>query len=312
MMNKMKKTLIAAAVAATVGMSSQAMAGAVAYSYLELTNVQLFNVTENRQAAATDFTNLNIGASSETSATSSFGPGAVNSNPLAHDALLSCSGNCGGIGQNIPGMQGQQNFGRSDTFGDGGFLVTGLGPLNSANVWTMAEGRQDQTGFTTGQSNALSSTQFAFTLGVGTTFQLNFDADGELFTQLHQNEVQAIAGFGWSASIVEILAGGVTGDTVFSWTPNGAAGGISGGTELVDAFNMNTSRSVLSTGTSAFNPAKGFFSAETILNPGQYRFTINHTSNINTVATKVPEPATLALLAAGLGMLGFARRRKQA
>ncbi|MCC7134948.1 MAG: PEP-CTERM sorting domain-containing protein [Nitrosomonas sp.] len=36
------------------------------------------------------------------------------------------------------------------------------------------------------------------------------------------------------------------------------------------------------------------------------------TGEIQDVAVAIPEPATLALLAAGLGMLGFAKRRKQA
>lgn len=292
----MKKSLLSLALVAATGISAQVNAGAIAYSYLELTNVQLFNVTADRQADASDFSNLDIGASSEASATSSFGAGVVTSNPIGHDTQLACSGNCGGIVGNDPTQQlGSNNFGRSDTFGDGGFLITGLGGTSSANVWTAAEGRQDITGFTSGQSNALSSTEFAFTLDDELTFRLDFTAQGELFSQLDQDEFSAISGFSWSASIVEVFSDG-TETQVFTWAPNA----------------LNQSRSVLSAGQSAYSFGPTGFSDETTLEAGNYRFTINHTSQISTRAevSQIPEPATLLLLAAGLGMIGVSRLRK--
>jgi len=75
MMNKMKKTLIAVAVAATAGMSSQAMAGAIAYSYLELFDVKIINNTAGRQADRSDFSSLSPASTSQASAAATI-PGA--------------------------------------------------------------------------------------------------------------------------------------------------------------------------------------------------------------------------------------------
>ncbi len=323
-MKKMNKILVTIAIITTMGTSSQVMAGAEAYSYLELSNIQLFNETADRQADFNDFTNWRNRPSSQTSAGSSFGASDSYSNPSGHDASMSCSGSdsdCARIVENDPARSSAAiNFGRSDTFGDGGSLITGVPDStapSSANIWTIAEGLQDTTGFTAGQSNTLSTTEFTFALTEETTLRLDFDADGELFTKLHQDQVQATADFNWSASIVEILPGGGAGDMVFNWAPNGKIGdGISGGTELLDGFNMNMGTGVTSKGESGTGLLAGEFSAKTTLGPSSYRFTISHKSSIVTDAVKdpteppkgIPEPATLALLFAGLGMLGFVRR----
>jgi len=104
---------------------------------------------------------------------------------------------------------------------------------------------------------------------------------------------------------------------VFSWSPDGGAGGISGGTELLDPFNLNTTvASITPAGGPAIEGAapgvknSGAFEALTGVLLQGHTYTLNAAMSTDVVATSAPEPATLGLLAFGLLGLGGMLRRK--
>lgn len=103
-------------------------------------------------------------------------------------------------------------------------------------------------------------------------------------------------------------------NTVFSWAPNGAAGGIIGGIETADAFDLNRGiGQALNPGTAIFDPGTGAFSAATnALATGLYQLnvTMKDSGFVSVSAINViPLPATVWLLIGGfLGIMGVSRR----
>ncbi len=95
-----------------------------------------------------------------------------------------------------------------------------------------------------------------------------------------------------------------SGAQVFNWTPNGSLlNGIIGGTETLDASNLNTGITSVNT----YSPASGSFAAQSgALAAGTYTISIGMSNQV----TAVPEADSWAMLLAGLGLVGFAARRK--
>jgi hypothetical protein len=95
-----------------------------------------------------------------------------------------------------------------------------------------------------------------------------------------------------------------SGAQVFNWAPNGVVGnGIVGGTETSDASNLNAGITSVNT----FSPVSGSFAAQSFsLAAGTYTISIGMSNSV----TAVPEADSWAMLLAGLGLVGFAARRK--
>jgi len=112
-----------------------------------------------------------------------------------------------------------------------------------------------------------------------------------------------------------------TGATIFSWAPDGIAGNITGGTELRDAFSLQTSLVALpanpgpltSSNTCTTALGVGCFAAVTnTLAAGTYtlQLSIQTRNNLLLNTVTVPEPGTLLLMGVGLAGLGFSLRRR--
>jgi hypothetical protein len=132
--------------------------------------------------------------------------------------------------------------------------------------------------------------------------QLHFGFDAELFLQT----VLGSGGIGAAASsAMQITINGA--GYQFLWTPDGQAGGITGGNELADAFSLNQGIS----GTDLFTDSSasmGFHAVTNELAVGSYTMNITMTQTANVSA--VPVPAALWLLGSGLlGLVAVARRR---
>lgn len=96
------------------------------------------------------------------------------------------------------------------------------------------------------------------------------------------------------------------GALVFNWTPNGSlANGIVGGSETLDATNLNTGI----TSVNSYSPlANGSFAAQSgQLAAGTYTISIGMSNQV----TAVPEADTYAMLLAGLGLVGYTVSRRK-
>lgn len=191
---------------------------------------------------------------------------------------------------------------------------------------TIAEGRLAGVGSTTSSANGTNSsaTQYQIVFNVapaGGALTLDFNADPYLKVVLGpgtNSGSKAEASLSMSIAIKDS-----EGNTVFSWAPNGAPGGIVGGTEVADEADLNLSISQPLPGSTLFDPTgdASFGSGLTLLSnhfnavtntlaQGAYTLTFAMASD-HALINNVPEPATLLLMGVGLMGLSFGQRRKK-
>ncbi|MFT4517689.1 MAG: hypothetical protein ACI9JM_000066 [Halioglobus sp.] len=201
--------------------------------------------------------------------------------------------------------------------------VTATGNLTQA--WNIAEGFVSDDGNASASGINSSETGFTtqFELGAPAIFNFDFMADPYMMVAMGLDALGGTANANLDVTFTITGAGG----TVFEWSPNGEVGGITGGTENLDPFNLNGSIEVTAPGDSAvfdpngngaptgdINPASfGTFSASTfVLAAGTYTLSLDMIENINirTAAAAVPQPGILALFGLSLAGLGLSRRRK--
>lgn len=276
---------IAAGVALTalsMPVATDADAGVIAYSTLQVSNVRL--TSGGDQIGSIDSIN------NATSSRASFddAPGVSFSN--ASDALMSCVGDCGGIGQNdysqISAGNPSLHFARGDS------ILSGTIPAGNAAASTVAETQlTSRAGSNAG--GEISSTSFFTTIdfdGVADDVTLEFDAFGELFVSSSDVTGFAQADFNWQLTLFDVTGGTLAGFFLPSdLNQSVAVDGIGS-----DSYSVNDSFLLTVSGLQADH---------------QYRLIIDHNSDVE---AELPVPATLAVL--GIGLLGLgalARRRKQ-
>jgi PEP-CTERM motif len=311
-----KATALALALSAGFGVSSSAHAGLVATAVLEVTNI-LFKSTAGAQLDISNFGGA-IVQDSGTNTAALTGFATVSNTGIAFgggpmDILQACVGGpCpaqNNFAHTLPPPPVGTQLVRADS-NLGGSPVTGLPATLGGNARTVAEVLLNGSAVGNGDSDLGLNTLFTFSLAQAQAIRLSFDADLYLRAFLSPDSKigsSAAATSKLTFSLVDLSSG----LEIFSWAPNGAAGGITGGTELFDGANLNTSRTALLPGLNLAADQAGsqFFQADTdVIAAGAYQFVISHVVGADGTLL-IPEPGTILL--AGLGLVGvaFSRRR---
>lgn len=327
-MTTLKKTTIAVsgALALGLGVAGNANADTLATSVLRLSGLEFTSVDSGNQLDVADFEGLVFNSSADISATLSSGGTDSDTGNSSAGAPINlqpvCVGDCPAIADNafpiISSSSGapMTQFAAADQNEEGSPISGFPGIADSATVESGAYVSliDPDVGSAT-SDNDLSAT-FVFTLSEDGGVTISFDALAYLEAFASLGEVppgNAQASYELSFDIQDDSG------SIFAWAPDGDAGGITGGTETLDPFSLNTtiSRNAPFTGVSfrgsaLGSPNNGSFSATTgTLTAGTvYTLTAHMGSGANAQsAAAIPEPGVVALLGIGLLGLGFARRR---
>lgn len=309
-MKIVKKGYLLTALAASLAITSAApvQAATFASSILNISNFRLLH-SSGTAFSTTDFSTL--AGTNDAHATAQlnamFAPAADSRsifNPVPPNVAQQCLGACPPVPPDtyipiagIPPVL--TTYGHADQRLTGASIIIGATPAG-ANASTRADASTAVNAVASGNSDVGTSTTFAFTVGAADTMTIAFDGDPytrALVTPGSGPTSNANARLSWSLNIVNIA----TGASVLNFAPNA----------LNAASNVSATDGAPN--DMIYAPGSAFFTATTpLLVAGvAYQITIQHNSLANALQQELPEPGTLAILAAGLLSMSLLSRRRQ-
>ncbi len=311
-MTNFRKSLLATAVLLAAGVASApAQASTFASAILDISNFRLLH--SNGTAYSTgDFTILQgTNDAHATAALNGMFANGTSSIPIllgTPNVNHQCKGApCPGLLDNDfshfaspPPVPGTFGYADQDLTGAS---ITINGNAAGAHARTRADASTALNAIASGNSDVGTSTTFQFTLGAADTMTVSFDATA--FTQAYVSpgstpDANANARLSWSINIVDLTTQG----TIFDYAP--------GDLNALSVRSRTDGSPGLLTYTFATAPGVPLTKVSPLLTAGtSYQITIQHNTLANALQQELPEPDSLAVLAAGmLGMSLALRRRK--
>lgn len=306
-MNIFKKGLLATAAAMTLGIGAMGSAYADTYatSILQIQNFQITRADGTAYSAA-DFTTLTGTNDAHVGASFTGFPSVLNSQSEPIPTAINLAPVCRGGGC-TPGALTPDNFlptgviAADFAYADQNLSGSIIG--GGANASTRAD-TASITNFSIGAANSDVGTSTTFEFALGSAGSITFDFDAIAYTDAKVIDGAAAsnanARLSWSVNIVDTT----TGDVVYSFAPEEL-----NGNSLRSATDQNpgtTPYSITYASVGDGGETTGVLTAGTI-----YQLTIQHNTLANVLQEEVPEPATLAIVAAGLLSMSLVSRRRK-
>lgn len=306
-MPAIKNACLLTALAASLGFAAvPARAASFASSILNITDFRLLHSSGDAYGVG-DFSNL--AGTNDAHATAQLNGVFANASDsrsiaaaVAPNVARQCVGACFPIGSDVytpvAGLPPvATTYGYADQKLVGSSIAVGATPAG-ASASTRADASAAVNAVASGNSDVGTSTTFAFVLGASDTMTVAFTGNPytrALVTAGAGPVSNANARLSWSLNIVNLS----TGASVLNYTPNAL-----NAASAVSATHGMPNDLVYAPGASAFTATTGLLTA------GQtYQITIQHNSLANALQN-VPEPASLAVMAAGLMGMAVVRRRR--